>query len=52
MGGAVVFTGKVRPSLNFPLAFDHVRVSRYGDDDQSAARSGQSPFVDNAKEAV
>lgn len=31
MGGAVVFTGKLLPLLHFPLDFDYVHVSRYGD---------------------
>ena len=31
MGGAVVFTGKLLPLLRFPLDFDYVHVSRYGD---------------------
>ncbi len=31
MGGAVVFTGRVLPLLNFPLEFDYIHVSRYGD---------------------
>ena len=30
MGGAVVFTGQLLPRLNFPLDFDYVHVSRYG----------------------
>lgn len=30
MGGAVVFTGQLLPLLNFPLDFDYVHVSRYG----------------------
>ena len=34
MGGAVVFTGHVLPKLRFPLEFDYIHVSRYGDDDQ------------------
>jgi hypoxanthine phosphoribosyltransferase len=34
MGGAVVFTGNVLPQLRFPLEFDYIHVSRYGDDDQ------------------
>ncbi len=34
MGGAVVFTGNVLPLLTFPLEFDYIHVSRYGDDDQ------------------
>ncbi|SUX54690.1 Hypoxanthine phosphoribosyltransferase [Chromobacterium vaccinii] len=31
MGGAVVFTGQLLPRLEFPLDFDYVHVSRYGD---------------------
>ncbi|STZ77480.1 hypoxanthine-guanine phosphoribosyltransferase [Bergeriella denitrificans] len=31
MGGAVVFTGKLLPLLRFPLDFDYIHVSRYGD---------------------
>lgn len=34
MGGAVVFTGQLLPMLNFPLDFDYVHVSRYGDSQQ------------------
>lgn len=35
MGGAVVFTGRILPMLNFPLDFDYIHASRYG-----AAASG------------
>lgn len=31
MGGAVVFSGKLLPLLHFPLDFDYVHISRYGD---------------------
>ncbi len=31
MGGAVVFTGQLLPLLQFPLDFDYIHVSRYGD---------------------
>lgn len=31
MGGAVVFTGQLLPQLVFPLDFDYLHVSRYGD---------------------
>jgi len=34
MGGAVVFTGQLLPQLNFPLDFDYVHVSRYGNKQQ------------------
>ena len=30
MGGAVVFTGRILPKLNFPLDFDYIHASRYG----------------------
>jgi hypoxanthine phosphoribosyltransferase len=33
MGGAVVFTGNLLPQLTFPLEFDYIHVSRYGDDE-------------------
>jgi hypoxanthine phosphoribosyltransferase len=31
MGGAVVFSGHLLPRLTFPLEFDYIHVSRYGD---------------------
>lgn len=31
MGGAVIFSGQLLPLLDFPLDFDYVQVSRYGD---------------------
>ena len=34
MGGAVVFTGTLLPQLNFPLEFDYIHVTRYGDEDR------------------
>lgn len=37
MGGAVVFTGRILPMLNFPLDFDYIHASRYG----AATRGGQ-----------
>ena len=30
MGGAVVFTGRLLPQLDFPLDFDYIHASRYG----------------------
>ena len=30
MGGAVVFSGRLLPKLNFPLEFDYIHASRYG----------------------
>lgn len=32
MGGAVVFTGNLLPKLAFPIDFDYLHVTRYGDD--------------------
>lgn len=37
MGGAVVFTGNLLPQLRFPLEFDYIHVTRYGDDDKGGA---------------
>ena len=37
MGGAVVFTGQLLPMLRFPLDFDYVHASRYGDATRGAA---------------
>jgi len=34
MGGAVVFSGQLLPLLNFPLEFDYLHVSRYGNNQQ------------------
>lgn len=31
MGGGVVFTGRILPLFHFPLDFDYVHVTRYGD---------------------
>jgi hypoxanthine phosphoribosyltransferase len=42
MGGAVVFTGNLLPQLTFPLEFDYIHVSRYGDDDRGGASGVES----------
>lgn len=34
MGGAVVFTGNLLPLLHFPIDFDTIHVTRYGDETQ------------------
>lgn len=34
MGGAVVFTGSLLPQLSFPLEFDYIHVTRYGNLDK------------------
>jgi|ERR1700674_312379 hypoxanthine phosphoribosyltransferase len=36
MGGAVVFTGQLLPLLHFPLDFDTINATRYGDRTQGA----------------
>jgi hypoxanthine phosphoribosyltransferase len=41
MGGAVVFTGQLLPRLRFPLDFDYVHVTRYGD----AVSGGQIRWI-------
>ena len=41
MGGAVVFTGQLLPCLKFPLDFDYVHLTRYGNTLQGG-RSGGS----------
>jgi hypoxanthine phosphoribosyltransferase len=37
MGGAVVFSGQLLPLLEFPLDFDYLHVSRYGNAQQGGA---------------
>ena len=37
MGGAVIFTGQLLPQLDFPLDFDYLHVSRYGNEQQGGA---------------
>ncbi|OIP07537.1 MAG: hypoxanthine-guanine phosphoribosyltransferase [Betaproteobacteria bacterium CG2_30_59_46] len=34
MGGAVVFSGQLLPLLHFPLDFDYIHASRYGNETQ------------------
>ncbi len=41
MGGAVVVTGQLLPLLGFPLEFDYLHVSRYGD----ATRGGELDWI-------
>lgn len=36
MGGAVVFAGQLLPQLTFPLEFDFIHVSRYGNDEHGS----------------
>lgn len=48
MGGAVVFTGHLLPRLRFPLEFDFLHVTRYGD----ATRGGEIRWLVKPRSAV
>ena len=48
MGGAVVFAGQILPRLHFPLDFDYLHASRYGD----ATRGGSIEWKVRPSEAV
>jgi hypoxanthine phosphoribosyltransferase len=48
MGGAVVFTGSVLPLLRFPLEFDYLHVTRYGD----ATSGGELRWIAAPRESI
>lgn len=48
MGGAVVFAGQLLPQLIFPLDFDYLHVSRYGD----VTTGGQLAWIVEPRSAV
>ena len=48
MGGAVVFAGQFLPQLSFPLDFDYLHVSRYGD----VTRGGNLAWIVEPRSAV
>ena len=48
MGGAVVFAGQLLPQLAFPLDFDYLHVSRYGD----VTSGGQLTWIVEPRSAV
>ena len=52
MGGAVVFTGQLRPRLQFPLDFDYVHVSRYGDKTQGGAITWRTAPKEDVRDRV
>ena len=52
MGGAVVFTGQLLPLLDFPLDFDYVHVSRYGDATQGGKVCWKVEPCDNVRGRV
>lgn len=52
MGGAVVFTGQLLPRLEFPLDFDYLHVSRYGNAQQGGALHWKVAPRENVKGKV
>ena len=48
MGGAVVFTGNLLPQLAFPLDFDYIHVTRYGDE----TSGGELRWIAAPREAI
>jgi hypoxanthine phosphoribosyltransferase len=48
MGGAVVFTGNLLPLLRFPVDFDYLHVTRYGD----ATRGGALRWIAAPRESI
>lgn len=43
MGGAVIFTGQLLPLLEFPLDFDYIHVTRYGNQTQGGELEWKVP---------
>jgi len=52
MGGAVVFTGQLLPLLTFPLDFDYVHVSRYGNSQQGGEMNWKVAPQENVRGRV
>jgi hypoxanthine-guanine phosphoribosyltransferase len=48
MGGAVVFTGQLLPQLDFPLEFDYLHVTRYG----NVTTGGELEWIVKPRSAV
>lgn len=48
MGGAVVFTGQLLPQLGFPLDFDYLHVTRYG----NVTTGGELEWIVKPRSAV
>lgn len=48
MGGAVVFTGQLLPQLDFPLDFDYLHVTRYG----NVTTGGELEWIVKPRSAV
>lgn len=52
MGGAVIFTGQLLPQLDFPLEYDYIHVSRYGDDDKGGKLQWKVVPRQNVKDRI
>ena len=52
MGGAVIFTGQLLPMLNFPLEFDYLHVSRYGNEKQGGVLHWKVAPHENVRDKV
>jgi hypoxanthine phosphoribosyltransferase len=52
MGGAVVFTGQLLPLLDFPLDFDYLHVSRYGNERQGGQLHWRVAPRENVRDKV
>lgn len=52
MGGAVIFTGQLLPMLDFPLDFDYLHVSRYGNEKQGGELHWKVAPRENVKSKV
>lgn len=52
MGGAVVFTGQLLPLLDFPLEFDYLHVSRYGNGQQGGELHWKVAPRENVRDKV
>jgi hypoxanthine phosphoribosyltransferase len=52
MGGAVVFSGQLLPQLEFPLDFDYLHVSRYGNAQQGGSLHWKVAPHDNVRGRV
>lgn len=52
MGGAVIFTGQLLPMLDFPLEFDYLHVSRYGNGKQGGELHWKVAPRENVRDKV
>jgi hypoxanthine phosphoribosyltransferase len=52
MGGAVVFAGQLLPLLRFPLDFDYIHVTRYGDATRGGGVQWRVPLPEAVRDRV